>query len=37
MDTATAVGMIDVVRRHRADRWGQPDLGMEFSEPPPDA
>jgi hypothetical protein len=36
MPTEEAAGLIGVVRQHRADRWGQPDLGMEFADPPPD-
>lgn len=32
-----AVGMIDAMRRYRSDRWGQPDLELEFErEPPPE-
>lgn len=36
MSTEMSARMIDVVRQHRSDRWGQPDLGMEFSDPPPE-
>ena len=31
-----AAQLIDALRQHRADRWGQPDLELEFARPAPD-
>jgi hypothetical protein len=28
--------MLDALRRYRADRWGQPDLELEFGKPAPE-
>ena len=36
LDAETAVRMIAALRQHRADRWGQPDLELEFQRPPPE-
>jgi hypothetical protein len=36
LETEVAVRMIDALRQHRADRWGQPDLELEFERPAPE-
>jgi hypothetical protein len=36
LDQEAGALMLDALRRHRRDRWGQPDLELEFSKPPPD-
>lgn len=36
LGTREAAAMIEGIRQHRTDHWGQPDLGMEFSDPPPE-
>jgi len=36
VDVERAVVMIDALRRYRHDRWGQPDLELEFDKPAPD-
>jgi hypothetical protein len=36
LDLERGAVMLDALRRYRADRWGQPDLGLEFEKPPPD-
>lgn len=36
LDQTRAAGLIDALRRYRHDKWGQPDLDLEFSKPPPE-
>jgi hypothetical protein len=36
LDLDRAAGLIDAVRRYRADRWGQPDLELELDRPEPE-
>ena len=36
LDQQRAAGLIDALRRYRHDKWGQPDLEIEFSKPPPE-
>lgn len=33
LDRDQAAVMLDAVRRYRRDRWGQPDLDIEFQQP----
>lgn len=34
LDMPGVAGIIDGMRLYRSDRWGQPDLAIEFSKPP---
>lgn len=34
LDLDAAARMIDGLRQYRTDRWGQPDLELELSQPP---
>jgi hypothetical protein len=36
VDLERGAQLIDALRRYRADRWGQPDLDMEFERPAPE-
>lgn len=36
LDLERAATMIDRLRQYRRDRWGQPDLELEFERPAPD-
>ena len=36
LDQERAAGLIDALRQYRHDKWGQPDLEIEFSKPPPE-
>jgi hypothetical protein len=36
LDLDRASALVDALRRYRSDRWGQPDLDIEFERPPPD-
>ena len=36
LDRERAAQMIDALRTYRTDRWGQPDLELEFQKPPPE-
>lgn len=36
LDLEHAAQMIDALRRYRADRWGQPDIELEFQKPAPE-
>lgn len=36
LDVNAAAQLIDAVRRYRHDKWGQPDLEIEFQVPPPE-
>jgi hypothetical protein len=36
LDLERAARLIDALRHYRHDRWGQPDLDLEFEQPPPE-
>jgi hypothetical protein len=36
VDLERGAQLLDALRRYRTDRWGQPDLELEFGKPPAD-